>query len=196
MLTDEELTTRLSAALGESLPELSYAGPVPRVRGSRAGLAATSAMAATATLVLLPAALQNGDGRAPNAVPSHDTSPSKGPRVVRTVDLGGVRLSFATTAGNDPGPLYAVLGNDLQVPPDAEKVDVDTPGQYWFAKDPGPGEPQVYVGHVTCPDTTVGCDGGQPRLEVYGILAPGWTRDQLMQLLDHPVRTARNGPTR
>ena len=32
MLTDEELTTRLSAAFHESLPELTYAGPVPHVR--------------------------------------------------------------------------------------------------------------------------------------------------------------------
>ncbi len=35
MLTDEELTTRLSAALHDGAPELTYAGPVPRVRGPR-----------------------------------------------------------------------------------------------------------------------------------------------------------------
>jgi hypothetical protein len=194
MLTDEELTTRLSAAFHESLPELTYAGPVPHVRRHGTGLVATSALAVAATLVLVPAALQQNDGRVPDAVPSDGptsggASPS-GHRVVRTLDIAGLHLSFATTNG-DPGPLYAVLGNDLKVPEDAEKVDVDTPGQYWFAKNPASGEPQVYVGHRLCPDTTAGCDGQEPRLEIYGILAPGWTRAQLMQLLDHPVATQR-----
>jgi hypothetical protein len=194
MLTDEELTTRLSAALHDGAPPLTYAGPVPHVRRGSTGLAATSFLAATAALVLTPAALQHGDGSAPDAGPgtSRGPGPSTGPRVVRTLDLGGVHLSFATTDG-DPGPLYAVGGNDLQVPDDAEKVDVPgVPGEYWFAKNPVGDEPQVYVGHRLCPDTTDGCDGKPAQLEVFGILAPGWTRDQLMQLLEHPVATERS----
>jgi hypothetical protein len=191
MLTDEELTTRLSAALHDGVPPLTYAGPVPRVRRGATGLATTSVLAAAAALVLTPAALQHGDGRVPDAGPgsSRDPGPSTGSRVVRTLDIGGVHLSFATTSG-DPGPLYAVGGNDLQVPPDAEKVDVPgVPGEYWFAQDPVGDEPQVYVGHRLCPDTTDGCNGKPPHLVVFGILAPGWTRDQLMRLLEHPVAT-------
>jgi hypothetical protein len=188
MLTDEELTARLSAAFHESLPELTYAAPVPHVRRHGTGLAATSALAVAATLVLVPAALQQNDVRAPDATPSAPVTSPWGHRVVRTLDIAGLHLSFATTNG-DPGPLYAVLGDDLKVPDDAEKVDVDTPGEYWLAKNPASGEPQVYVGHRLCPDTTAGCDGQAPRLEIYGILAPGWTRAQLMQLLEHPVAT-------
>jgi hypothetical protein len=194
MLTDEELTTRLSAAFQEAVPELAYSGPVPHVRRSRAGLAATSVMAATAALVLVPAALQREDSRVPHAVQGNDArgpGPSPHHRVVRTLELGGVHLSFATTDG-DPGPLWAVLGNGLQVPPDAEEVELGLPVRVWLARHPTGDDPQVYVGTRTCPDTTEGCGGEPPQLLVYGILAPGWTRDQLIQLLEHPVAGQRD----
>jgi hypothetical protein len=194
MLTDEELTTRLSAAFQDTVPELTYAGPVPQVRRGGSGLVATSALAAVAAVILAPSALERDTARSPDALrnPGATTGPSPSRhRVVRTLDLGGIHLSFATT-GADPGPLYAVLGADMRVPDDAEKVEIGTPGEYWFAKNPASGEPQVYIGHRLCPDTTAGCDGRPPKLEIYGILAPGWTRDQLMQLLEHPVSTERN----
>ena len=35
MLTDEELSTRLSTAFHESIPDLTYAGAVPQVRTAR-----------------------------------------------------------------------------------------------------------------------------------------------------------------
>lgn len=193
MLTDEELTTRLSAAFHEALPELTYAGPVPHVRRSGTGLAATSAVTAVATLVLLPAAIQRDDSRTPNAVPDGSPrAPSSQPeqRVVRTLDIAGLHLTFASTEG-DPGPLYLVGGPDLTVPPDAEQVDVDVPGRVWFVDHPASGDPQVYVAQRTCPDTTAGCNGAPPQRHVYGILAPGWTREQLRQLLEHPVATQR-----
>ena len=52
---------------------------------------------------------------------------------------------------------------------------------------PASGEPQAYVGHRTCPDTVEGCNGEPPRLEVYGILAPGWTQEQVLYLIEHPL---------
>ena len=55
MLTDEELSTRLSTAFHESIPDLTYAGAVPQVRTRGTGLAATSVLAAAAALALTPA---------------------------------------------------------------------------------------------------------------------------------------------
>ena len=88
MLTDEELTRRLSAAFHEGVPELTYAGTVPQVRRRGTGLAATSVLAAAAALVLTPAALQRGADRPPSSVPSadpgvHDTG-LQGHTVIRT----------------------------------------------------------------------------------------------------------------
>ena len=105
MLTDEELTTRLSAAFHESLPDLTYAGPVPQVRRHGTRLAATSALAVAATLVLVPAALQQNDGRVPDAVPSDgptsgSASPS-GHRVVRTLDMTESEVRAWAEAAND-----------------------------------------------------------------------------------------------
>jgi hypothetical protein len=192
MLTDEELTTRLSTAFHESVPELTYAGPVPQVRRRGTGLATTSVMAATAALVLTPAALQRGGERSPESVPSLGTHHDhQGRTVTRTLELGGIRLLFASVDG-DLGPLYLVLGDNLAVPPDAQKVDLGVPFDVWFVDHPASGEPQVYVGHRTCPDTIDGCAGSPPPLEVYGILAPGWTHEQLVDLLEHPVDVQRD----
>jgi hypothetical protein len=199
MLTDEELTTRLSAAFHESAPELTYAGPVPRARRGHPGLVATSAMAAAAALALTPAALQHGDeqpGRGvPSAGPGTHRSAAAGHGHVYRLNLGGLRLSFASDDG-DPGDIYYYAGPRVAVPSDAEKLDLGLPYDVWYDDHAGSGQPQIYVGHRTCPDTVAGCDGGPPQLEVYGILAPGWTRDQLIYLVEHPLydqTTTRNG---
>jgi hypothetical protein len=195
MLTDEELTTRLSAALHDGAPELTYAGPVPHVRGPRVALAATSALAAAAALALTPAALQPGDRRAPEATESTgsvDRGPGPAPvHAVHTLDLGGLRLTDASVTGDHGAGLFYAVGNDLGIPPDAEKVDVGLPVDVYFAANPTGDDPQVYVAYRACPDTNDPCTSPGPR-HVYGIVAPGWTREQLMQLLEHPVRTERN----
>ncbi len=190
MLTDEELTTRLSAAFHESAPELTYAGPVPRVRRGHTGLVATSAMAAAAAIALTPAALQRGDEQPSRSVPSagpgaHRSAAAGHGRVYR-LNLGGLRLSFASAEG-DPGNIYYYVGPNVTVPPDAEKLDLGLPYDVWYDDHAASGQPQIYVGHRTCPDTVDGCDGGPPQLEVFGILAPGWTRDQLIYLIEHPL---------
>jgi hypothetical protein len=190
MLTDEELTTRLRAAFHETVPELTYAGPVPQVRRGHTGLVATSALAAAAALVLTPAALQRGDDRPSRGVPSatpgaHRSSPAQHGRVY-TFDLGGFRLSFASDEG-DPDDVYFYLGPDLTVPSDAEKLDLGLPYDVWYVDNPASGQPQIYVGHRTCPDTAEGCNGEPPQLEIFGILAPGWTKDQLVYLIEHPL---------
>jgi hypothetical protein len=177
MLTDEELTTRLSAAFHESTPELTYAGPVPQVRRSHAGLAATSAVAATAALVLTPAALQHDAGR------GHDTSsPTKR---VHTLDIAGLHLSDSSVSGST-GPIYAVGGSDLTIPPDAEKLDVGLPVDVYYDDHPASGAAQVYVRYRACPDTNDPCSSPPPT-HTYGLLAPGWTRRQLIEFLEHPV---------
>jgi hypothetical protein len=180
MLTDEELTTRLGAALRDSVPEMAYAGPMPRVR-RRAGLAATSVLAAGAALALVPAALEWSDGTssptAPGIGPGTGHSLQQGHTVIRTLDLGGVRLAYADVDGM-PGELYFVVGPDLSVPPDAEKVAVDFPGDVWFVHAATGDEPQVYVR-----------PGDSSML--FGLLAPGWTRQQLIDLLEHPVKVQR-----
>lgn len=193
MLTDEELTTRLSAAFHESVPELVYAGPVPRVRRGHPGLAATSALAAATALVLTPAALQRGDDGRPDARQTTDPGPHQrsGHPVVRTLDIAGLHLSFASVDGA-PGPLSLAVGNDLTVPDDAEKVDLGLPVDVYFVDHPVSGEPQVYISTHLCPDTAEGCHGAPPPTFTYGVLAPGWTRQQLMDFLQHPVRTQRN----
>jgi len=193
MLTDEELIARLNAAFHEGVPDLRYAGPVPHVRRGHTGLAATSALAAAAALVLTPAALQRGDEQQP---PSSRPSAGSGTRLpvrhgVRTLDIAGLHLSSASVDG-DPGDLYFTGGSELTVPSDAEKVDLGLPVEVFFADRPASGEPQVYISYRACPDTAEGCGGAPPPRHVYGILAPGWSRQQLMQLLEHPVRSERN----
>ena len=190
MLTDEELTTRLGAAFHDGVPELTYAGPMPQVRRGGAGLVATSGLAAAAAVIMVPTALQQGDVQVHRATPTSPVTRPPGHQVVRTLEIAGLHLSFSST-DEDLGQLYLVLGDRLQVPPDAEQVDLGLPVTVWFAHHPTGDDPQVYVGMRTCPDTTDGCGGNPPQLHVYGILAPGWTRDQLIQLLEHPVATQR-----
>jgi hypothetical protein len=179
MLTDEELTARLSAAFERSVPELEYAGAVPRVR-HRGGLAATSVLAVTAALALAPAALQHDRSADPGAVPSRTGhAPSGGHSLTRpvthtvthTLDLGSLHLTYATTSGQSG--LFFLLGpGGVPVPPDAQKVDLGIPAQVWFASDPGPHEPQVYVEPAGSTYT-------------YGLLGQGWTRQEFIDLLQH-----------
>jgi hypothetical protein len=96
MLTDQELTRRLGAALRDSVPEMTYAGPVPRVR-ARGGLAVTSVLAAAAALALTPAALERAESPSAQSGPSttpgaHQSSPP-GNTVIRTLDFGGLHLT-------------------------------------------------------------------------------------------------------
>jgi hypothetical protein len=198
MLTDEELTAGLSSAFHESVPELGYARPLPRVprRGVSAGVVTTSALAAATAIVLTPAALQHDAGRVPQAGPgstdaTHHSSPvERRHRAARTLDVAGLHLSSASVAG-DPGPLYFVGGDGLAVPDDAQQVDLGLSVDVFFAAHPTGEDPQVYIRYRACPDTVDGCDGAPPPTHVYGVLAPGWTRQQLMQLMEHPVKTQR-----
>jgi hypothetical protein len=75
-----------------------------------------------------------------------------------------------------PGPLY----RDLSLPADARKVDLDTPGdvEVWFVEDSASGEPQAYVRPA---DSSM----------LYGLYGPGWTRQQLINLLEHPAAAQR-----
>ena len=178
MLTDEELTRRLEAALRDSVPEMTYTGPVPRVR-ARGGLAGTSVLAAAAAMALTPAALERGESPSQQSGPSttlgaHHSSPP-GNTVIRTLDFAGLHLTYAEVHGM-PGPLYLVIGHNLSLPADAQKVDLDTPGdvEVWFVEDPASGEPQAYVRPA---DSSM----------LYGLYGPGWTRQQLIYLLEHPA---------
>jgi len=178
MLTDEELARRLRAALRDGVPEMTYAGRVPQVR-RRGGLAATSVLVGATALTLAPAAFERGETPSPQADPSaspgaqHSASP--GHTVIRTLDFGGLHLTYAVVDGL-PGPLYLVVGDDLTPPTDAERLDLDTPGdvEVWFVSDPASGEPQLYV---------------RPRdsSQFFGIYGQGWTREQLVYLLEHPL---------
>jgi hypothetical protein len=179
MLTDEELTTRLGAAFHEGTPELEYAGAVPRVR-HRGGLAATSVLATTAALALAPAVLhRTDDDRSPARLVSPATGvspPAVGHRarpIRHTLDLGSLHLTYATTDGQS-GLLFMLGPGGVPVPPDAEKVDLGIPAQVWFAVNPGDREPQVYVEPAGSTYT-------------YGLLGKGWTRQQFIDLLQHPT---------
>jgi hypothetical protein len=193
MLTDDELTRRLGAAFRGTVPEMEYGGRVPHVR-HHGGLATTSVLAAGVALALAPAlapiALEQGPDRTPGAVPGlrPDIRPSgpAGRTVTHTVDFGGLRLTYASVDGK-PGPLYFVGGPDLRVPAGAEKLDLDLPVDAWYVPDAADGEPALYIRHRGgCPDTQEGCPPGyMPPL--YGLLATGWTREQLVGLLEHPV---------
>ncbi|WP_151081444.1 hypothetical protein [Nocardioides cynanchi] len=177
MLTDEELTTRLAAAFRETVPELTYTGRVPRVR--RTGtLATTSVLAASTALALAPHALQHNAELTPRATPSarpgdHATRPT-GHTVTRTLEVAGLRLTYASVDGR-PGPLYFVLGPTTGVPADAEQLHLGLAVDVWFVPDAGPGDPQVLL---------------QPHdsATLYGLLAPGWTRQQLVDMLEHGSR--------
>ena len=129
-------------------------------------------------LALAPAALDRGETPSPLAEPSASPgaqrSASPGHTVIRTLDFGGLHLTYAEVDGM-PGPLYLVVGDDLTPPADAEKLDLDTPGvDAWFVADPASGEPQLYV---------------KPRdsSQLFGIYGQGWTREQLVYLLEHPL---------
>jgi hypothetical protein len=181
MLTDEELTTRLGAVLRDSVPELTYAGTVPKVR-RRGGLAATSVLTAATALALVPAGLNRLDDppqAGTDAGPDARHSPRTGHTVVRTVDVGGMHLTYAEVDGK-PGPLYLVIGPDLSLPADAKEADLDTPGEarVWFVDAPAPGEPQVYVRTPASP-------------MLYGLYGDGWTHEQLSHLLEHPMAAQR-----
>lgn len=193
MLTDDELTTRLGAAFRENVPDLEYDGPVPRVRHHGA-LATTTVLSAAVALALAPVALQQGRDRAPHAAPSpvpssvpdsHRPHPT-GPSTTHTLDVGGLRLTYASVDGK-PAQLYFVGGPDLSLPADAEKLDVGLSVDVWYVADPASGDPDLYVRpRGGCPDTQDGCPPGYTP-PLYGVLAPGWTRQQLVDLVEHPV---------
>jgi hypothetical protein len=65
-------------------------------------------------------------------------------------------------------------------PADAEKLDLDTPGDVdvWFVDGSAPGDPQVYV---RSPDSSM----------LFGMYGPGWTREQLIYLFEHPLAAQR-----
>lgn len=182
MLTDEELTTRLAVALRDSVPEMTYAGRVPQVRRRGGGLAAASVVAAATTVALVPAALDHAKSPSPGASPSSPpgartaTPPH---RVLHTLDFAGLRLTYAEVVG-ERGLLYFVVGPDLGLPAGAEKVDVDTPGNLdvWFVDDSAAGEPQLYA---RSPDSSM----------LFGLYGEGWTREQLIFLLEHPTAAQR-----
>lgn len=178
MLTDEELTERLEVAFRATTLELEYTGRVPRVRRA-GGLAATAVLAVATALALTPAALQRdaNSGTATDAAPGTTQSPSDARRVTHTLDLGPLRLAYSTVAGAHD-QVFLVIGPDLTPPPDAEKVSLDLPADVWFAADPQGDDPQVYVRPFSSTMT-------------YGILAPGWTRQQLIDLLEHPLSRNR-----
>jgi hypothetical protein len=176
MLTDEELTERLGRAFRASTQELEYSGRVPRVRRVGGGTVGSVLAVTTTALALTPAALQHGadspagtvsDGRAGTP---HATA--GGRHVVHTFDLGPLRLTYATVT-DEQGDLFLV-GPDLTPPPDAEKVDLDIPADVWFAAHPTGDDPQVYI-------------RPSPTSDTYGIVARGWTRQQLIHLLEHPT---------
>jgi hypothetical protein len=179
MLTDDELTTRLRDAFHESAPDLRYGGRVPHVRRT-GGLAAASVLAAATAVALAPAALEREQAAPPHTVPSPARTTAPQHSVVRTLRLGALRFAYASTNGSGD-LLYLVVGSGHGVPPDAEKADIDAAGhaEVWFAHDPADGEPQVYV-------------RPQGSSLVYGILAPGWTREQLTFMLQHPVAAQRD----
>jgi hypothetical protein len=189
MLTDDELTTRLGAALRETVSEIEYGGRVPRVR-HHGGLATTSVLAAAAALALVPVAVEQGHDRAPHAVPSlgphTHRPPPAGRTTIHTVDFGTLRLSYASVDGL-PGPLYFVGGPDLRLPADAEKLDLGLRVDIWYVPDAAAGDPDLYLRpRGGCPSTQEGCTPGDTP-PLYGLLAAGWTRPQLVGLLEHPV---------
>jgi len=109
---------------------------------------------------------------------------------MHTIDFGGLRLSYAAVDGEERGPLYFVGGPSLSVPADAERFDVDAPVEVWFDPHAASGRPQVYTVSHACPDTVGRCaDYSGPY--VWGLLAPGWTREQLLELFEHPVQVQR-----
>lgn len=174
MLTDEELTTRLSAAFRAEAPELTYAGRLPHVRRGVPGLTATTVVGAAAALALAPAALQHDHLKAPDAAPStRTTHHAQAHGAVHTLVLGSLRLTYAATAGQGDLSFVGAPGG-LTVPADAQKVDLGIPAQVWFAADPAEGDPQVYV----LPDGSS---------TTYGIYGQGWTHQELVDLLQHPV---------
>ena len=190
MLTDDELTARLGAAFHETASGMEYGGPVPHVR-QHGGLATTSVLAATAALALAPVALHQGHDPAPDSLPSvGPATPRSGPAgrtTIHTVEFGDLRLSYASVAGT-PGPLYFVGGPSLSLPASAEKLDLGLPVDVWYDPDATQGEPSLYTRHRGgCPDTTQGCTPGYTP-QLIGLLAPGWTKAQLVDLLEHPVQ--------
>jgi hypothetical protein len=56
----------------------------------------------------------------------------------------------------------------------------------WFVDNPVSGQPQIYIGHRTCPDTAEGCNGEPPRLSCSGSW-PRVDREQLIYLVEHPL---------
>jgi hypothetical protein len=201
MLTDNELTTRLQAAFRETVAKMEYGGVVPHVR-HHARLATTSvlagavATAAVAAGALAPAAVQQDQHRTPDAAPSlrpgtRHSQPA-GRTMTHTVGFGSLRLTYASVDGI-PGPLSFTGGPHLRLPANAEKLmNLNLPVDVWYAPDAAAGQPDAYTRpRGGCPDTVKGCTPGY-RPPLIGLLAPGWTRHQLIHLFEHPVQTQRD----
>jgi hypothetical protein len=85
----------------------------------------------------------------------------------------GIRLAVPGDHDGSPGELYARLSTTL--PKDARPVPLSgTDAKAWTGKDPATGANALFVKAST---------GNGGRL--FSVVAPGWTTDQLVDLLKH-----------
>lgn len=172
MLTDDDLTTELRAAFRDATGDLRYAGKVPTPRNRLAlGVPLAASAAVVATLAVVWANASDAPAPEPEAVPPVG---SHTPRVTDRIEVAGFSVSYLAreTRTND---LYAVDG--VSLPDDAQPIDAPAGVRAWIGKDPGTGDLGVWVETPTR-------NGG----ELFAVLSPSWTLEQLADLLRHGYR--------
>ncbi|MFC6342117.1 hypothetical protein ACFP8W_09020, partial [Nocardioides hankookensis] len=107
------------------------------------------------------------------------TSPSAPEVVTRTIEVAGFVFSYRGEPRADD--LYA--DGHVTVPDDATSIDAPSGVEAWIGVDPASGDNAVYVKAPTR-------NGG----EVFAVLSPTWTQDQLVDLFRNGDREARPIP--
>lgn len=186
MLTDYDLTRQLGGAFRDVTDDLEYAGRVPTPRSAVAtvGVPLASTAAVVAALAVVWASAPGTDETTPPTADgrpstSATTDPAAPAVVTRSIEVAGFTFSYRGEPRADD--LYA--DGHTTVPDDAQAIDAPSGVEAWIGVDPASGDNAVYVKAPTR-------NGGQ----VFAVLSPTWTQDQLVDLFRHGDRDARPIP--
>lgn len=186
MLTDDDLTRQLGGAFRDATGDLQYAGKVPTPRSPivTVGVPLASTAAAVAALAVVWASAPGTDETtSPRAdgSPSTSASPEAGGPAVVTHSIKVAGFSYSYRGGERADDLYALT--HVTVPDDAKPIESAGTGEAWIGVDPTSGDNAVYV---KAPTRNAG--------QVFAVLSPTWTQDQLVDLYRHGDRDS--GPIR
>jgi hypothetical protein len=178
MLTDDDLTLELEAAVRSGTADLAYNG---RRRPRRIAPVAVPLAAATVAITAVAISVTtSGPAPAPTAAPtaaptgtSTGTAPTATgtPMVTDTIRLAGFTLTYQHARG-ETAPLYATM--DASLPDGVTAVSAPDGVQAWVGKDPVHGGNALWVKAPTRNDG-----------RLFALHSDSWTTDQLVDLFHH-----------